>query len=196
MKKYLIILLMLLMGLGISVTYAEEDAEESDDEAAEDPTVVTVNATDTACAKALATSAETEFESYVQFLTEYFKIDTESSGQIETAMERYRYYKDAIEDAFVEASPIQGGESQSGELDSFTYCKQIRDQYIEIANEMLMAFALQSANSKKAYLMVDGLKAINEKMNNFSMEFSGVFPGMFDQINNGLGCYAKQCLYK
>lgn len=193
MKKYLIILLMLLMGLGISVTYAEVEAE---DETTEDDIVVTVNATDVACAQALATSAEAEFDSYVQFLTEYFKIDTESSGQIETAMERYRYYRDAIEDAFVEASPIEGGESQSGEIDSFAYCKEIRDQYIEIANEMLMAFALQSANSKKAYLMVDGLKAINEGMNNFSMEFSGVFPGMFDQINNGLPCFAKQCLHK
>ncbi len=164
-------------------TSADESNETSDD-------------LSSACAKSVIAESRPALTDYLTFLEEYYKIDTPSSEQIENGMTRYRFYVAAVRDSFEKASAPQGGKTFEEVGDSYAYCKNIRDQYLNFGKKLLTVFAIQSANSKRTYKVVDALKAINEKMSDFSLEFSQTFPQMFQKMDDALPCYAKACQTK
>lgn len=180
MKK--IIAISLIIFLFTAVTNAEESTGGE-----EDPWQ---------CATSVATEASVSLDNYLTFLEDYYKIDTPSSEQVENGMSRYRFFIDEVQESFQNASAPQGGKTFEDIDASYTYCKYVRDQYLNFGKKLLTVFAIQSANSKRTYKVVDALKAINENMSDFSLEFSQTFPQMFQQMDNALPCYAKSCQTK
>ncbi len=189
MKKSLIILA-LVSSLGgflfanSQLSYAEETTTTSD------------SAEDLLCAKNVATSASSALDDYLSFLDQYFKIDKPTSEQIEDGITRYRYYINEVKDGFDLASTPVAHKAISGNVESYAYCSYVEKQYLEFGKKMLTVFAINSAASKPTYKVVDGLKAINEKMSDFSQEFNTVFPQLFQKMDNALPCYAKSCTTK
>lgn len=181
MKKILAISVLVIM------LAANTSADESADTAAEEWL---------ACGDTVATESSAVLDDYLTFLEEYYKIDTPSSEQVENGMTRYRFYMNAVRESFEKASAPQGGKTFESIDSSYIYCQDIRDQYLNFGKKMLTVFAIQSANSKRTYKVVDALKAINEKMSDFSLEFSQTFPQMFQEMDDALPCYAKSCQTK
>lgn len=192
MKKNLLILALISGVIGFvfgtgSISYAEETTSTTDTTQSEE---------DLVCAQNVATAASSALDDYILFLDEYFKIDKPSSEQIEDGITRYRLFVKEVNDSFNwEAVPVSN-RTIARNVDSYTYCDYVTKQYLEFGKKLLTVFSLSSANSKRTYKMVDAMKAINEKMSDFSLEFSGVFPQMFQKMDNALPCYAKSCITK
>lgn len=190
MKKILTFLILIIMGLTaiIMVTSAEESSSISD--------TSTFSPTDVTCASTVAGTASEELDNYINFLDQYFKIDSPSSEQVETGMARYRYFVDAVESAFETASAPLESETFETNQKSYAYCRKIETQYLNFGRKLLLVFSLQAGNSKRTYALVDTLKAINEQMSGLSDNFSNIFPQLFQKMDDALPCYAKKCLLK
>lgn len=171
----MVIALGLWLGSNVMNTRAEEDS-------------------DLECTKQLAEDADAFYDSYADFLDQYFKIDDPSSDQVETAMTRYRYYEEAVQLSYENAAQIKGGQSFALNKDQFARCIALRDEKIALGRGLLQAYAMQSAGSKRTFKLVDALKAINENMEFLAEDFYMVFPRMFEKMNSALPCYAKECI--
>ena len=149
---------------------------------------------DYACTYNLTQEAYTVVEDYQTFLDDYFKAVTPSSEQVEHAMRYYRFVEAAIEASYDKYADVQGNYSLEASEDALSRCATVRDQYIELARVLLQKQTIASANSKRTFLFIDGLKATNEHLDQFSGEFNALFPAYFNQFNNALPCYAHQCI--
>jgi len=169
------------------VMAAETDTEETDEEA-----------TDYACSQTMIDQGGAIVEGYQEFLDGFFNVDAPTSDQLEDAMDFYRYIEDSLLSLYRSASAVTDSGAKTTEFASkeLTNCAYLRDQYIEFARALLQKQALGSAYSKTTFEVVDGLKALNEDLDDLSKEFSEVFPGAFHQMNNALPCYARQCIVK
>lgn len=197
MKKILTFLVLIIMGFTtiIMVTSAEE-SEEAAEESDSVSDTSTFSPADVTCASTVASTASVELDNYINFLDQYFKIDSPSSEQVETGMARYRYFVDAVETAFETASAPLETETFETNQKSYTYCREIETQYLNFGRKLLSVFSLQAGNSKRTYALVDTLKAINEQMSGLSDNFSHSFPQLFQKMDDALPCYAKKCLFK
>ncbi len=150
-----------------------------------------------ACAQTMIDDGSALLDNYELFLNEYFLVDTPGSNQLEGAMDYYRYVEDGLNSIYSGALVIEG-DSKTLEFASaeVTYCASIRDQYLRYAQVLLQKQLLSSANSKRTFEMVDGLKVMNDDLGDFSEQFLETFPGAFNQMNNALPCYARQCITK
>ena len=166
--------------------------------AAETDTEETEEATDYACSQTMIDQGGAIVEGYQEFLDGFFNVDAPTSDQLEDAMDFYRYIEDSLLSLYRSASAVTDSGAKTTEFASkeLTNCAYLRDQYIEFARALLQKQALGSAYSKTTFEVVDGLKALNEDLDDLSKEFSEVFPGAFHQMNNALPCYARQCIVK
>lgn len=181
MKKVLIFVLIISLGLYLGNHVSNSNAEEvSDDEV---------------CAVTIARDGSAEYENYKQFLDQYFKIDTPSSEQIETAMKRYRFFNETIEKIFETASKVKNRDISAAYQD-FTKCVKIRDEILERGKMILQAYASNSSASKRTFKLIDAMKALNENMQSVSADFSLTFPNLFEKMADSLPCFAKQCITK
>lgn len=180
-----LVLLFVVQGLAYAFA-ADGDAENASESSVEDY----------ACLTAFVEQASPFLEEYEQFLDEYFQIDTPTSGQVEDAMDFYRYVEDQLETIYEENVNFEGRKSLEDTNVELLYCSQIRDQYIRFAQVLLQEHASGSSASKRSFEVVDGLKILNEDLEEFSETFFGTFPGAFNQMNNALPCYARQCITK
>lgn len=149
---------------------------------------------DLACTIQVAEEAGAFYESYAEFLDQYFKIDSPSSDQVETAMTRYRYYEEAVQASYEKAAQIKGSERIGLNTEEFERCVAVRDEKIALGRGLLQAYAMQSAGSKRTFKFVDGLKVINENMEFLAEDFYMIFPRIFEKMNSALPCYAKECI--
>lgn len=167
-------------------------AAETDEETESVSTVT--QGIDYACTYNLTQEAYTAVESYQTFLDDYFKAVTPSSEQVEHAMRYYRFVEASIEASYDKYADVQGNYSLEASEDALSNCSTVRDQYIDLAQVLLQKQVIASANSKRTFLFIDGLKATNEHLDQFSGEFNALFPAYFNQFNNALPCYAHQCI--
>ena len=153
---------------------------------------------DYACSQTMIDEGGAIVEGYQEFLDVFFNVDAPTSDQMETAMDFYRYIEGSLLALYRSAAIVTGGGTKTTEFASaeLTNCAYLRDQYIDFARALLQKQALASAYSKTTFEVVDGLKALNEDLDDLSKEFSEVFPGAFHQMNNALPCYARQCIVK
>lgn len=149
---------------------------------------------DFACAIDVADTAEVELEQYMSFLTQLFDYAEDSSLLVDEAMAYYRTYKSSIEDKYDEVALDLSASSFEGVYSEFEYCKSVRDSYLQMGEVLLQAHAVQSANSKRSYAIVDGMKVINENMATLSENFNRVFPASFQTMENALPCYVRECV--
>lgn len=204
----LVIVLVLSVSLGLVISLAAEgDLPATSDVVAGDDAVsnaIDVNEAaieDAACAAVVAQVGAEEIDKYQTFLTQYFQMDEPSSKQILNAMEYYRFVRDAINDTYVK-NQLKTDTSKPKSLDldtafdSVDRCIKVRDKYLGIADVMLQAHSLQSANSKRTYAIIDSMKTMNSDMREMSSIFDQVFPRTFEKMNNALPCYARQCITK
>lgn len=155
-----------------------------------------VSEADSQCAAQLIDQGSTLITTYENFLTEFFKVDTPTSSQVEDAMDFYRYVEDSLLNIYAKAGSIPANAAWESSNQGFAYCAHVRDQYIEYARVLLGKYSSLSANSKRSYMFLDGLKAMNFSMENYSDEFHSTFPGIFNKMDNALPCYARQCVTK
>jgi len=156
---------------------------------------------DYACVQYISEQSFPVLQNYEDFLNEYFQIDKPTSSQTEKAMDYYRYVEDTLNAIYNDSLKAARGlfsKEDNTTLDQsnaeVTYCSSIRDQYLRAAQVLLERQVLSSASSKRTFKMVDGLKIMNEDLGDFSQEFLETFPGIFNQMNNALPCYARQCI--
>lgn len=192
MKRSLLVLvlagLLLLSQSNILLSNASED--EVDEEFV---------ATDNICEQVMIEQGEIFITAYQDFLTGYFKQDEPSSDLLEEALEYYRF----VEAALIGIFNTQFDTGREGYQDDFestfdevSNCARVRDEYISFAGLLLQAQMLQSGTSKRTYKIIDGLKALNENLSDFSVDFNATFPRMFTKMDNALPCYAKECIVK
>lgn len=175
------ILFLLSLGSTVLVTYAVNGDEEAEE-------------IDFACAKAVEEVASKELDDYITFLNEYFLSEDPSSEQVENAMERYRYYKDAVNGVFEEQVLVQGQVTFEKAFSEFAYCQNIRDQFLDAAQPIIQAQILQSSNSKRTFKIIDGMKELNEDMDTLNNDFQLTFPRIFEKMDNAFPCYVKECI--
>lgn len=189
-KKLLILVLALgLMFAGTMLSSAAESDEE-DTENTEN-----TEEEDFACASVMLDEGFTLVSNYENFLNEYFQIDQPSSQQIETAMNYYRALEEQLENLYASALDL-GGKRRTFDLanQEMSMCSQVRNQYIEYARVLLHGYARNSANSKRTFKVIDGLKAMNSDLEELADDFNLVFPGAFNKMDSALPCYASQCI--
>ena len=196
MKKLItfsVVLLITLTGV-INSTQAEETS--TSDTSTTETSAATYSPIDVTCATTVATDASKALDDYISFLDQYFKINTPSSGQTYEAMQRYRLFVLTISDSFETASTPQGGVSFKSTGDAYSYCSTIKQEYINFGRRLLKIFSLQSGNSKKTYMFIDGLKALNTEMREFSDDFYLLFPAAFKKMDDGMPNFTKACITK
>lgn len=193
MKNILVIFALIGSIAGFSFGRAQIIYAEETEDAAE---TTTESDEDKLCALNMATAGELALNEYITFLEEYFKMDKPTSEQIEDGITRYRYYIEDIKAAFELNSVPVGGKTIDRNLDAYTICESVENEYLEFGKNLLTVFSETSANSKRTYKVVDAMKAINANMSDFSQEFSGVFPQLLQKMDNALPCYAKSCTTK
>lgn len=188
-RLFLLCIAVLIVFQGLIFAFAEDDTTESSE--------------DNACAYEINEKSSVLIQSYETFLNEFFLIDTPTSNQVENAMDYYRFVEDSLYYIYSDSMSIAGGPfSKDGNtfLDSVsaevTYCSHLRDQYIQYAQALLQKQVINSASSKRTFKVIDGLKIMNKDLGDFSEQFLETFPGIFNQMNNALPCYAHQCILK
>ncbi len=166
-------------------------AEESDTEAPAE----SFTAEDYACAQAVVAGGEELMEAYFVFLDQYFKIDTPSSEQLADTMTFYRFVEDSIYNLYTQNAQLSGSDKTLGFAgQELAVCRQKRDEYLLVAQTALYKQVMGSATYKTTFQFVDGLKIMNENLAALSTVFQETFPGQFIQMDNGLQCYASQCI--
>jgi hypothetical protein len=181
-----------LLSANLDVSLADEASGTA---TADEPT----SEEDYACARNMLADGGVFLDDYMAFLNEYFKQDVPSSEQIPVAMEFYRYTEDMLENIWAvhaDLSASETGKTLDLGISEYLYCANIRDQLITQAELMLQAYARYSADSKRTFEIIDGLKSINEDLRAFSGDFYEVFPGKFAKMDDSLKCYAKECITK
>lgn len=182
--------------LNADVSFAEDTADPADTSSdMTDP----ASEEDYACGKNMLADGKEFVGEYMNFLDAYFKQDEPSSDQIEIAMEFYRYTEDSLMNIWAKHADLSNaevGKTLDLAISEYTYCTSIRDNLILESKLLLQAYARYSAESKRTFQVIDGLKAINEKLRVLSGDFSEVFPGKFAKMDSSLKCYAKECITK
>ncbi|MFA4814710.1 MAG: hypothetical protein WC924_00070 [Candidatus Gracilibacteria bacterium] len=191
-RLFLLCAALVLTFNGLFYALAAETETDTDTE-----TVSTVtDGVDYACGNSMMQDAAVVIDSYQVFLDDYFKAVTPSSEQVESGMRYYRFVEDSIESIYKKYADVQGNSTLEASASALSYCASIRDQYLSLARVLFQKQVIASANSKRTFLIIDGLKATNEHLDQFSNEFNALFPAYFDQLNNALPCYAHQCITK
>jgi len=172
----------LLIFLVIGTSFAEETEPENESVAL--------------CADAVSEQGETLLNDFRTFLDEYMKQDVPTSQQVDNAMKFYRYVETTLQTAYTEGMDLYSEVALTfDEINEATsLCTYRRDQYIDEAGLLLQSYVRYSANSKRTFQIIDGLKAMNEDMEDFSRNFHEAFPNKFNQMNAALPCYARGCL--
>jgi len=187
MKNHVFIGLLIALGVWLSTSSILISADEHNGETSDD---------DYACAQHMLDNAPDLIDNYETFLNELFQVDQPSSEQVESAMTFYRYVETTLNNMFEVANSFDVVKSIDSASSEVAYCTYIRDQYIDYARLLLNQQVLGSGSSKRTFQVVDGLKAINEGLEEFVLDFVGTFPTMFNKMNNALPCYASQCILK
>lgn len=183
---FLLCVAILIVLAGVLFVFADETEDETTEATSEE---------DYLCAQTMVDQGYEVVSSYEEFLNEYFLIDNPSSNQVEEAMDYYRYVEDTLMNLYNSSMGVQlSGKALDSASSETTYCSTIRDQYIDYARMLLQKQALSSANTKTVFEVVDGLKVMNEDLEEFSEVFMETFPGIFNQMNSALPCYARQCI--
>lgn len=154
------------------------------------------DSTDTSfeCTTTLMNQGSSLLESYSTFLNEYFQADKASSDQLQDAMMFYRYVEDSLYSLYADNATPKDGQSLSDVNSELTFCRYVRDQYLAYAKVLLTRQMQGSSVSKTTFKIVDGLKAMNEDLRNFSGTFQRTFPMVFNKMDNGLTCYPRDCV--
>lgn len=189
-KFFLVCAALVLVFNGMFYAFAEETETDPGE------TAVIVDGSDQQCASNVMVDAQVVVSAYQTFLDDYFKEVTPTSEQVEGAMKYYRFIEYSINKIYKRNLQKDVNLSLNNSLQASTYCAYIRDVYLDIAKAMMEKQVISSANSKRTFLVVDGLKAMNADMDTFSDQFNEVFPGYFNKFNNALPCYAHQCINK
>jgi len=171
---------------GILVTFAAE--EESTD---------TSVPTDYLCTQVMMDEGAAAVATYEVFLDEYFKVDAPSSEQFENALDQYRFTElaiNAIYEANLNLEDPDAPKTQAKAADEVADCDYVRDAYLNYSKTLFQKQFTGSTVSKVTFKVVDGLKAMNKDLDDMSTLFGQTFPGMFNQLNNNLPCYAKSCV--
>lgn len=190
-KKNVLLTMLLFVLIAISsfgilgstniISFAEEAEEEEESD-------------DYLCATAVVEKGDELIAEYMNFLNEYFKQNTPTSEQVEYAMNYYRYIKDSLDATYADTMDYRGNRSFNIVSNETSLCSYRRDQYIDYAETIFQAYARYSANSKRTFMLVDGLKAINDDMSGLSMDFHETFPALFNQMDSAMPCFARGCI--
>ena len=189
-KFFLLCAALVLVFNGFFYSFAAET-----DTVAEDVPVI-VDGADQQCATHVKEESQQVVDSYQTFLDDYFKAITPTSEQVDGAMKYYRFMEFSINEIYKKYLQQDQNLSLTSSLQASTRCAYMRDLYLDVAKALMEKQVISSANSKRTFLVVDGLKAMNADMDTFSDQFNAVFPGYFNQFNNALPCYAHQCINK
>lgn len=187
-RLFLLCLSLMLVFNGLFYALAEETTGE---------TVATeIEGVDYACGQAVTEQASVLIDSYQTFLDDYFKVDTPSSSQVDHAMRYYRYMESSIEAIYENNLDLYANTTLQDSTQASSDCAGRRDFYLDVARALLQKQVIASANSKRTFEVIDGLKIMNADLEEFSDEFNAVFPAYFNKFNNALPCYARQCIVK
>jgi hypothetical protein len=147
-----------------------------------------------ACSSVMHTEAPEVIGRYTEFLESYFLLDIDSSQQVANAMLYFTYVQEEIEAIYDENINLNGGELISATIDANNDCRRWQEWYSQEAELLLNTYIRRATASKQSFAIVDGLKIINENMEELSLEFQMTFPLFFKKMNNALPCYAHQCI--
>ena len=188
-KLFLVCIALVIVFNGFFYSFADETETEG--------TVgLIVDGADQQCSLHVAQEAQVVVDSYQAFLDDYFKEVTPSSEQVDGAMKYYRFMENSINKIYQKYLQKDTNLTLNNSLQASTSCAYMRDRYLDVARALMEKQVISSSNSKRTFLIVDGLKAMNADMDTFSDQFNSVFPGYFNQFNNALPCYAHQCINK
>lgn len=146
------------------------------------------------CAQNLIDKGAIVVEGYENFLNDYFQIPEPSSKQVDGAVAYFQQARRALDILFEEGLDLDGIKSFDLANKEVQSCTLYRDQYVNYIEQLLQVHVLSSTSSKVTFTVIDGLKIMNEDLEEFSTDFHGTFPKLFNKFNNALPCYAKQCI--
>jgi hypothetical protein len=182
--------LFIVMGfvLGLLGSLSLSFAVESEAPVSENPL------TDYYCSQTVQAVGAVLLVDYQTFLSTFFATDTPSSGQLEDGLRFYRYVEDSLWEAYAKGSAVQERSALSVATQSEEDCARVRDQYLQASRFLLERHLLGSAASKPTFKMVDGLKIMNQDLENFTTAFREVFPDLVSSMSSQFQCYLRDCV--
>ncbi|MBT4385187.1 hypothetical protein HOD30_05590 [Candidatus Peregrinibacteria bacterium] len=171
----LVIALVLFAFSGYVPTYAEEDDEYL-------------------CAKNMINEGEEILAIYAEDLNDLFLAETPSSDLIGVGKAYQKQTEEALKVLFDKGLDLDNTKTIDLANSEVANCAYYFDRLSEYTEVLLEIHARESANSKRSFIVVDAMKALNEDLRDFSEDFYNTFPKTFTKMNNNLPCYAKQCL--
>jgi hypothetical protein len=166
----------------MQIVYLSAEEEESEEEK------------DFLCASNLYEKGDELVNDYSDFLDSFFQQDVPTSSQIESAMDYYRVLEQGIQNHYLEGFDVRNPKTFDLANAEHALCTQVRDQFLAYARNLLQVQALGATTSKRTLNIIDGLKIMNQDLEDLTPDFHKAFPAHFDEFKEALPCYARACI--
>lgn len=167
----------------------------ADDDDDDDSASVTVDAL--LCQQDLISKFSEENVKFMAFLKTHFESQSSSSTLLNTAIARYIQHKYQINQYLSEVQPnFDKGADQNFEdiMASYKKCQEMADVHIFRARELLKTKIVQTSSQKKATIITEKYKAINQQMGELNAEVNKMFSYYKTFDNKLTGFLGNKCM--
>jgi hypothetical protein len=167
-------------------------AVDDDDDAQDDVQVDALQ-----CQSDLVLKFDQETEKFTTFLKSHFENSSSDSTLLNTGIARYIQHKDKINEYLAAIYPNYDKESDQNFndiLNQYKVCQQLADVYILRARELLKRKIVTTSSQKKATIITEKYKAINQQMGELNSEINKMFSYYKTFDNKLTGFLGNKCM--
>lgn len=156
-------------------------------------TTGTTTDTDTKCVDAIAETVKKDTDDFIAFVKEHFQNEEQNSDLLDTAVEKYRAYRDVVNSLLVTYATQFTEQSVLDQSDDVFTCQNFVTQQIKTARDVLISHNKQISRSKTTFALVEDYKSLNAQLRDLNLTV-GTLSALFDKLNNNVSCYPKGCV--
>ncbi len=185
LAMWMLVFVMVVLNAG--VVLAVDDDDDNDDDQ--------VDALQ--CQADLAVKFNQENEKFITFLKNHFENNSASSTLLNTGIARYIQHKYQINAYLAEIQPNYDKQADQNFKDimaNYKKCQELADIYILRAKELLKTKIVRTSSEKKATIITEKYKAINEQMGELNAEVNKMFSYYKTFDNKLTGFLGNKCM--
>ncbi len=132
---------------------------------------------------------------FLKFLETNFQNKSSDTTLLNTSIAKYMAYKRRINLVFgmVTLNSNVLGNLQSEEYTNYVICREIADTYISLAKQKLMDYVRSNSAQKKATMLIEKYKAIDNRLQDLNSEISQMY-GFFSTFKNKSPGFLNKCV--
>ena len=144
-----------------------------------------------ACEEVLVPVYDLELIEFLRFLENNFENKSSTTSLSNIAIARYSQYKKNLQSIYGQVTP--GADASTAELAAYEQCSKLADGYLGLAKEKMIQHIKKTGADKKATIMVEKYKAINNQLRELNLEISKMY-GFFMTFKAKLPGFLQQCV--